>query len=224
MNVFSLSLIVVIGAVAGSGLVACRKEEGKPAKVKVQERKLLGTVAVEMRADGLAYLPGATQPFTGDAIAPYAEMPWLVKLKEPYTGGKRDGDKLELFKSGKTKALRRYEKGVPKYAASYHKNGQMKFELNLNAQDKGEGPYQRWYEDGTLESTAGLDAEERWHGELKEWTRAGELKSHHIFKNGLLQQIIFETEESKAARQAAGVELPKPAIPDRPTVVTPSAE
>ena len=171
------------------------------------DRQPLAAVAVTTGADGLAYLPPSTTPFTGEAIAPHPDAPWLVKLREPYRLGKRDGDKVELFKSGRIKTLRRYRDGVPQYAASYHKNGQIKFELPLNAQDKGEGAYQRWYPDGTLESTAGLDSAERWHGELKEWDAAGKLKAHHILEHGLLKEIIFESAEARAARQAIGLEV-----------------
>ncbi len=125
-----------------------------------------------------------------------------------------DGDKVELYKNGVIKTLRQYEKGLPKYAASFHRNGQKKFELNLNAEDRGEGPYSRWYDTGVLESTAGLDSEERWHGEFKEWTKESVLKTHHVFKHGLLMQIIFETPETTAARKEKGVEL-------QPQVTTP---
>lgn len=180
----------------------------RKANSKAEERVALVPVAVEVRPDGLAYLPGAAQPFTGEAVVPFEDMPWRPKLVEPYKNGKRDGEKRELFKDGGTKSLRRYENGVPKYTASFHKNGQKKYEVNLNAQDRGEGPYSRWYETGVLEATAGLDAQERWHGEFKEWSREGVLKTHHFFKNGIIQQVIFETPESKAARLEKGVTLP----------------
>jgi hypothetical protein len=61
-----------------------------------------------------------------------------------------------------------------------------------------------------VEGTSGLDAEERWHGDFKEWDPEGKLKTHHIFNHGLLQQIVFETEESQKTRKAAGLELQKP--------------
>lgn len=211
MNVFSFIAATGLVGVGVSALTACRKEEAKPGPpAAALSRVPLVPVSVEVRPDGLAYLAGSVTPFTGKAVTPFADAPWLPKLEEPYTDGQRDGDKVEFFKNGKIKSLRRYDKGLPKYTASYHRNGQIKYEVHLNAQDRGEGPYQRWYETGMLEATAGLDSEERWHGEFKEWTPEGILKTHHIFKNGLLQQIIFETPESQEARKAAGVELENP--------------
>lgn len=177
------------------------------------DREPIAPVTVEVREDGLAYLPGSTMPFSGDAVSPHADAPWLIKTREPWTAGRRDGDKVEYFKNGKIKVLRRYKNGQPEYTATFHRNGQKKFEVNLNAHDRGEGPYSRWYEDGTLEATAGLDVDEKWHGEFKEWTKQGELKTHHIFRHGLLEKIIFETPESQAARKATGLELQPAAQP-----------
>jgi hypothetical protein len=199
--------VLMLCGMMGTGLVGCRKEDAAAAKAKAKGRVPIVPVTVETRSDGLAYLPGSSTPFTGVALTPHPDSPWLVKMKEPYTDGKRDGDKLVLFKNGDTKSLRRYDKGTPKYAATFHKNGQKKYEVNLDAADRGVGPYSRWYDTGVLEATAGLDSEERWHGEFKEWTPEGVLKTHLVFKHGLLEQIIFESPESQAARKAKGVEL-----------------
>lgn len=171
-------------------------------------------VKVEIRGDGLAYLPGSNEPFTGDTLEPHPDMPWKVKFRESWKDGKRHGEKVELYKSGTPKHLRRYENGVPKSAAIYHRNGQLKVNVpHLNAQDKGEGSYSRWYEDGTLESTSDLDSEERWHNDFKEWDRKGQLKTHHFYQNGILQKILFETPESKAAREEKGIYPPKSTAP-----------
>lgn len=224
MNAFSfigLSLIIAGAAVN----VACKPAEQPSATSskgvsgtavppdKSAARIPITPVVVEIRADKLGYLPGSDTPFTGEAVTPYPDAPWLIKDKEPWRNGQRHGDKVMLFKNGTVKTLRRYEDGVPKYAAAWHRNGQKKFELGLNAHDKGEGPYQRWWPDGTLESTASFDAEERWHGELKEWTPAGELKTHHLFNHGILTKIIFESPESKKARESTGLELTPEAPP-----------
>lgn len=216
ITLFSGWIAVVLSA---GGLMSCRKEDPKKATVVAAQQVPLVPVLVAIRSDGLGYLPGASTPFTGEAVLPYPDMPWLVKQKERFTAGKRDGDKLELYKNGQTKALRRYEVGVPKHAASYYKNGQMKFEVNLNASDKAEGPHKRWHENGTLESTATIDVREQWHGELKEWTDAGVLRSHYVFRHGVLEKIIFETPEGAASRTNAGMELEQPAV--QPPVADP---
>lgn len=208
-SLFNVAAGLAIGFLTSScGKEGLSQEAGKGPGKAEKERVALVPVAVELRPDGLAYLPGAVEPFTGEAVVPFDDMPWRPKLVEPYKKGKRDGEKRELFKDGGIKSVRRYKDGVPEYTASFHKNGQKKYEVYLNAQDRGEGPYSRWYETGVMEATAGLDAEERWHGEFKEWTREGMLKTHHVFKNGNIQQVIFESPESKAARLEKGVTLP----------------
>ena len=167
-------------------------------------------VTVEVRPDGLAYLPGAPTPFTGDAITPYPDKDsWKLKLREPYSNGKRHGEVTELYKDGKIKTQRTYDKGSPKWAKSFHKNGQLKFQLNLNAADKAEGPYTRYYESGKVCAQATFDEQERWHKDFKEWKEDGSEHSHYVFENGKLVKIVFETEEAKTARIAKGVELDK---------------
>ncbi len=210
MNVISFLGLTALTVSLGAAVVSCGKSEKGVVSAGIGARQPLVPVVVEVRDDGLAYVPGEGKPFTGAAITLWHDAPWLVKFKEPYKEGKRDGDKLELFKNGKVKSLRRYAEGVPQYHALYHRNGNMKLEINLNAADKGEGPYQRWYEDGMLEAAASFDAQERWHNDFKEWTKTGELKTHHIFKHGLLEKIIFESPESAAARRAIGLEVAKP--------------
>lgn len=188
------------------------------------DRVPVEAVTVEVRPDGLGYLPGADKPFTGNALTPFPDAPWLVKKTEPWTNGRRNGEVRELFKNGDTKTLRRYENGLPKYASAYHKNGQMKFEIQLNATDRAEGPYRRWYDNGKIECEAGFDAEERWHGVSKEWTKEGVLKSHLVFDHGALKEIVFENEEGKAARVAHGVELESPAPKSDPAAGPPDSK
>lgn len=183
----------------GMVLWSCKPAATPPAP-KVARTNPVPKIEVEIRPDGLAYPPGAATPFTGAAIVPFDDDPAKVKLRTPYTNGKLDGDKLELYKNGVTKTLRRYDKGLPKYASAYYRNGQIKFELFLNANDRGEGPYKRWYPDGTVESTSSFDSEERWHGEMKEWSPKGVLKNHIIMKHGLLERSIYEDPETLAIR------------------------
>lgn len=87
-------------------LTSCKQEQ-QPTSAEAR-RPPVKVVAVEMRDDGLAYLPGAETPFTGEAVRAYPEEPWRVQATEPFTEGKRDGGKLEFFRNGKTKTLCRF--------------------------------------------------------------------------------------------------------------------
>jgi hypothetical protein len=160
---------------------------------------------VEQRSDGLAYLPGAAQPFTGEALTPHERQPWRAKLREPYAAGKRNGDLTELFSDGTIKSVRHYADGVPKWTKSFYKGGQLKFSLSLNAADKVEGPYERFHENGKLAATATFDALERWHGEFKEWDAEGNPRAQYDMKEGKLEKIVFETPAKKEERIAQGV-------------------
>lgn len=214
-------LWLVCAAAAAAFLSGCDGGSQKTARPpKKPKRQPVAPVVVEQRADGLFYLPGATEPFTGDAITPNPNALWQVQKREPFLNGKRHGDVLTYYHSGAVKSLRRYEHGVPKYAAAFYKNGQKKFELPLNENDKGEGPYRRWHENGRLHAEATFDSEERWHSDFKEWNDKGELTGHRVFEHGKLVKIIFENEEGKAEREKAGV----PAPPETPEQQAAEAE
>lgn len=127
--------------------------------------------------------------------------------------GRRDGEVREFYKNGIIKSIRRYKNGVPEFMRVYHKNGKVKFEMPLNANDRAEGPFRRWYPNGQLAAEAVFDAQERWHGVSKGWTEAGEPSVHLILEHGELKEVVFETEEAKAERLT--LRPANPASPDQ---------
>ena len=165
-------------------------------------------VFVEIRGDGLGYLPGAKQPFTGQAITASKNFEDCVESITPYKGGRLHGDVMTLFKAGNPKTVRTYSEGVPKKFVTYYQDGAKKFEQSLNAKDKAEGLYRRWFATGQLQGEATYDDEERWHGDHKEYTEDGKLKAHYVFEHGALQRIVYESLTAKAAREAAAVPPP----------------
>jgi hypothetical protein len=164
-------------------------------------------VTVEIRADGLAYLPGTKQPFTGNAITASKNFEDCVESITPYRNGRLHGDVMTLFKAGNPRTVRTYVDGVPKKSVAYYQDGARKFEQTLNAKDKAEGIYRRWFASGALQAEASYDEEERWHGVNKEFFEDGKLKAHYVFDHGTLRTIVYESPAAKAAREAP----PKPA-------------
>jgi hypothetical protein len=196
----------VIVLVTGFGLLpACDQKQNlhgaKPTPAP------LVRVVVSMREDGLMYRPFEKEPFTGETIAVFPNEPWKMKRKEGYTMGKRDGDTLEFFTNGKTKAVQRYRMGKPEYAAIYHPSGRLKMEVQTAMAGGAAGLYQRWYADGSREAVAGLDENQHWHGDFKEWTLTGELKTHYLFEHGVLRQITLEDPGAQARREKGGLAL-----------------
>lgn len=162
---------------------------------------ILEEVKVEVRDDGLAYLPGAAAPFTGDAIElHYDRTPPRLAKCTPYREGKVDGVVVTYTSGGKLRQERTYKMGRPVSSIVYHPNGQKKIEAGLNERDLAEGPYRRWHDNGVLEAEATFDANERFHGEEKDYDREGKLVGHYRKEHGKLVEVIFETPETKAAR------------------------
>lgn len=201
---------------------SCSPSEEKAAESNTPKRRIpiLKEVKVEIRQDGLAYLPGESTPFTGDAVQlHYDRTPPRLHIRTPYRNGKKDGTKCTYSSGGKLKEERTYKAGLPISCVVYHGNGQKKIELKLNSRDLGEGPYRRWHDNGVLEAESRLDADERLHGEEKDYDRNGNLIAHYRNEHGKLVEVFFEKPEVKAERIAKW----GPAVPsDSPPATNPA--
>jgi len=194
-------------------LVQCdsRKDDattvGKGAKSSKPQAAPAVAVVVEER-DGLAYRPGETTPFTGEAVELYPDLtPAAVLRRIPYVEGKKHGSVTRWTPKGKITEDRRYEHGVPKTCVNYHSNGQKKIQVVLNAQDKAEGPHFRWYDNGVLQVESAFDSEERFHGEEKLYNREGTLIGHYRNEHGKFMEALFETPEAEKDRLAHWAKL-----------------
>jgi hypothetical protein len=202
-----LAAIVLLGL--APGLVQCDSREKPKANSGTSGKSSKPAVApavavpIEVRADGLAYRPGESAPFTGEAVELHPEItPAAAARRIPYVDGKKHGSVTRWTPKGKMIEDRRYENGVPKSCLNYHSNGQKKIQVVLNAQDKAEGPYFRWYDNGVLQVESGFDSEERFHGEEKIYNREGKLVGHYRNEHGKFMEVIFETPEEKEHRLA----------------------
>ncbi len=203
-------LAAVIALILVVGFVPACKKEAPPPKGKVKTPKVaVQEVKVEIRPDGLAYLPGSAVPFTGDAIEIHADRtpPTLAK-RTPYTNGKKNGAVTTYSPGGRKREERRYENGRPVSCDVFYSNGRKKIEVLLNGKDLAEGPYKRWYDNGVLESEATFDENEFFHGIEKDYDREGKLAGHYRKEHGILLEVIFENPEMKKIRVEKGYLLP----------------
>lgn len=224
MSLFPASLMHVSLFFIASALAAQANPD--QASIAAKSRGPLAEVKVEIRSDGLAYLPGATQPFTGNAIdLHFDRTPPRIAKQTPYVAGKKHGTVTTYTSGRKLREERTYNDGKAVSSIVYHGNGQKKLEVGLNEKDLAEGPYKLWHDNGVLRAEAVFDADERFHGEEKNYDREGKLIGHYRKDHGTLTGIIFETAEMKQERlEKMGLvpassatpkpgELPIPALP-----------
>ena len=195
-------------------LSSCGKPEADAGAVEKSKVAVVEEVKVEVRDDGLAYLPGDTTPFTGDAIEVHPDRtPARAARRTPYLNGRKHGTMTRTTPAGRVVENRVYENGRPISSDVFHGNGNKKIALRLNAQDIPEGPYQRWHDNGVLQAESTFDENGKFHGIEKDYDREGKLIGHYQINHGKMEQIIFETPEMKEERIRANTPKPAPANP-----------
>lgn len=177
-------------------------------------------VVVGSRPDGLTYVPMAKEPFTGEATTYFPNNPWMLRRKETYLAGRRDGDTVDYFPDGKVQKVQRFRDGKPVSAASWHENGQRETTVELNGEG-GTGQFFQWHADGSREVEAGVDRNVHWHGDYRKWSAAGDLTAHYRFEHGVLRAILQETQAAQTAREQQKIQLvPKEQVPVQPVEST----
>ena len=157
-------------------------------------------VEVEVRADGLAYRPHRSKPFTGEAVELHPGDPPRFSRRTPYVQGKKHGFMTTWTPGQKLREDRVYVNGVPKSCTAYHTSGIVKLEVALNAKDLAEGPCRRYYPEGQLQVESGFDENENYHGDEKCYDRNGKLIAQYRHDHGNSVTVIFETELMKQER------------------------
>jgi|GEM_PF-6522777 antitoxin component YwqK of YwqJK toxin-antitoxin module len=121
------------------------------------------TPKIEVKADGLAYVVGDTDPFTGSVKK--VDTKGNLLFERPFTAGKRNGIERR-FVPGEPPILEleiTWKEGEKILHIDYWPNGQKKREGPMR---NGVlfGLVQKWYEDGALRFRATYDENFKWHG------------------------------------------------------------
>lgn len=169
------------------------------------EAPAIDQLTLEKRADGLVYAPGEEKPFTGKDVEPLlaGDPPQPREgfaVVTPYVDGKIHGAKETFFPSGRLREARIYENGIAKESTVYFPSGKKKLFAKLNAKDVAEGEYKRWHENGQLHTEGAHDEDEKFEGEFKEYDEQGKLTGHYLWDSGVLKKIFFETPAQKEDR------------------------
>jgi hypothetical protein len=217
-------LMILAGGVVSGGMVACGEAkrdadfERSATQQATPARPVPVRVVVGLRPDGLTYAPLAKEPFTGEATTYFPNNPWMLRRKETYLAGRREGDTVDYFPDGKVQKVQRFREGKPVSAASWHENGRRETTVELNGEG-GTGRFFQWRADGSREVEAGVDRNVHWHGDYRKWSAAGELIAHYRFEHGVLRVILQETPEALTAREQQKM----PLVPKEPAAAPPAA-
>jgi hypothetical protein len=158
-------------------------------------------IPVEIRADKLGYMPGDQFPYTGEAVELFPDSPSRVMRHVTYAKGLRQGRELTFYKNGVIKIEKLWDNGVAKSEKFFYKDGQLKTEMGCAPEGTPMGPHKIYHPNGQLMVVNTLSRDSRPTGNEKRYNSEGKLIGEYLYDNGLLKEIVSETEEGKAIRE-----------------------
>lgn len=153
------------------------------------------------RKDGLYYLPGQDNPFTGTSKCVYSDTGQIRSLSEIKNGNK-DGKAFDWYENGQLKYVWNLKDGeLEGKWTHWDENGQLKFERNYK-DSKLEGRQVSWYENGQLKSEEHYKANKS-EGKFSQWDENGRLKSERNYKNGQETGLVSIIKRNRMTATAA---------------------
>ena len=152
----------------------------------------LTSSGVEIR-DGLYYLTGQDNPFTGTSKCVYSNTGQMQSLGE-IRGGKKDGKWTEWFAGGQLQLEKSYKDG--KLVGNWTwwgVSGRKREERNYK-DDERDGKWTSWHANGQ-KLKEGSYKEGRLEGSYTEWHKNGQLKSEGVYIDGKLEGGYTEWNE-----------------------------
>lgn len=185
-----LSLVVFSFA-----LTACQKaaEERahKPAKESGFPRQ--GDIKIREQ-DGLAYLQGEMQPYTGVVIG--RNKKWQMKYFANYEKGKLHGAEMRWYEGGGMKKMLDYERGEKVRHREWFENG--KREIDAMMKDGvAYGRHLKWFEDGRLRFSGNFVENLLWDGPVKDVDEDGKVMWDAVFKHGRYVSGVYPPSEKQ---------------------------
>lgn len=175
--------IVVLSLLLFSvGQLACQKADKGRAEKPERKSDFPKQRDVEIREqDGLAYLAGKKEPYTGVVIGRNKE--WQMKYFANYEKGKLHGAEIRWYEGGGMKKMLDFERGEKIRHREWFENGNREIDAMMK---NGEafGRHTKWFEDGSLRFSGNFIENLLWDGPVKDIHKDGTVMWDAVFKRG----------------------------------------
>jgi len=177
------------------GQIACQKtDKEKPVK-SIEKPGFPKQRDVEIREqDGLTYLKGGTEPYTGVVVDRSKE--WQMKYFANYEKGKLHGAEMRWHEGGGMRKMLDYAHGEKVRHREWFENGNREIDAMMK---NGEafGRHLKWFEDGSLRFSGNFIENLLWDGPVKDIHKDGKVMWDAVFKRGRYVSGIYPPSEKQ---------------------------
>ena len=181
------------------GLCSCnsdKDDEQKSTKGDSEGRQMtyLKPDDIEVRDNGLAFLKGEEEPYTGPIMQ--RDKSRTLRYFGYYMEGQLHGSEMRWYPS---RALRRsydYERGEKIRHREWFENGNQKKDAMMK-NNEAYGRHLMWFEDGRKRFEGNFIEDLMWHGRIKDWKEDGTVLWDAIFEKGKYVSGIYPESEKQ---------------------------
>lgn len=164
------------------GQLSCQKSDKEKASKSAEKSGFPNQTVIEIREqDGLAYLKGETEPYTGVVIGRNKE--WQMKYFANYERGKLHGAEMRWYEGGGMKKMLDYERGEKVRHREWFENGNREIDAMMK-DGAAFGRHTKWFEDGSLRFSGNFIEDLLWDGPVKDIHKGGAVMWDAVFKRG----------------------------------------
>ena len=190
----SVCLLVAGGLLS---LSSCRDDsggDGTSAHAEERRRDFVKESEIKVAEDGLAYVEGGKEPFTGAVITRNKE--WRPLYFAYYYEGKLHGPEMRWRPDGTLKRIFDYHHGEMNRRREYFENGNIDMDALMEG-GESIGRHLRWFEDGRVRWQGSFKPGLQWHGPIKDYAEDGTVMWDAIFDHGRYISGIYPESEKQ---------------------------
>ena len=173
---------------------SCDPKKDDEDKKPSQETKELSTDDIEVKEDGLAYVKGQEQPYSGAIFQRFSDD--TPRYFAFYVDGQLHGAEMRWYRTGILRHSYDYERGEKIRHRQWFENGNRKIDAMMK-DGVALGRHVTWFEDGRERFVGNFLEGLIWHGHIKDFGEDGKVKWDAIFDNGRYVSGIYPESEKQ---------------------------